>query len=633
MSNLDYIYDLEVYPNFFSAAFEHAASDRTWYFELSAERNDINEFVEFIYQLRNLNARMVGFNSIGFDYPIVHMIVINHCGGQITNQVIFNKCDAIINGGWDNRFAHVVWESDWIVEQVDLYKIHHFDNVSRATSLKVLEFNMRSHNIEDLPFPPGIDVPLHGFPIVRHYNKHDVSETKKFYFHSLDKIKMREELTEKYNKNFINHNDTKIGKDYFIMKLEERIPGSCYERGPDGKKPRQTVRASIPLAGVIFPYIKFEQPEFNRILNYFKSQNITETKGVFNKLHCTVDGFDYHFGVGGIHGSVDSQIVEADDEYMLLDVDVKSYYPNIAIKNRLYPEHLSEQFCDIYQDIYEQRLATLKKSIENALFKLALNGVFGDTNNKYSPFYDPAYTMAITINGQLLLCMLAEQLIKIDGSSVVQINTDGITVRVPRVNEQYVNSICQWWENFTCLELENVEYSRMFIRDCNNYIGEYTDGKLKRKGAYMSETVLDDPNTRELDWSKNHSAIVVAKATEAVLVRGEDVTTFIAGHNDYMDFMLRAKVPRSSRLVGVDHAGNDQPLQNITRYYVTHQGVELVKIMPPLSRKPDLWRRIGIDVGWKVAPCNNLSDVRLPINYDYYIEKANKLITKLQADN
>ena len=38
-----------------------------------------------------------------------------------------------------------------------LYEVitHHFDNKARATSLKVLEFNMRSDSIEDLPFKVG----------------------------------------------------------------------------------------------------------------------------------------------------------------------------------------------------------------------------------------------------------------------------------------------------------------------------------------------------------------------------------------------------------------------------------------------------------------------------------------------
>jgi len=49
------------------------------------------------------------------------------------------------------------------------------------------------------------------------------------------------------------------------------------------------------------------------------------------------------------------------------------------------------------------------------MLKLALNGTFGDSNNIYSVFYDPQFTMAITVNGQLMLCMLAERLMTIPG--------------------------------------------------------------------------------------------------------------------------------------------------------------------------------------------------------------------------
>ena len=62
---------------------------------------------------------------------------------------------------------------------------------------------------------------------------------------------------------------------------------------------------------------------------------------------------------------------------------------------------------------------------------------------------------------------------------------------------------------------------------------------------------------------------------------------------------------------------------------LTVDGVELVKIMPPLAKKPGVYRRIGIDVGWKVTPCNNIHDAIKPINYDYYIEKTNRLIVNL----
>ena len=37
------------------------------------------------------------------------------------------------------------------------------------------------------------------------------------------------------------------------------------------------------------PYVKFDQPGFTGVLNYLKSQVITETKGVFTKINCTLD--------------------------------------------------------------------------------------------------------------------------------------------------------------------------------------------------------------------------------------------------------------------------------------------------------------------------------------------------------
>lgn len=150
-------------------------------------------------------------------------------------------------------------------------------------------------------------------------------------------------------------------------------------------------------------------------------------------------------------------------------------YPNIAISNDVYPKHLSTEFCTIYQDVYEQRKSYKKGTVENLMLKLALNGVYGDSNNQYSPFFDPQYTMTITINGQLTLCLLAEKLMEIEGLKLIQINTDGITVRLPRSKREEYNSVCKSWEQQVKLQLEFVNYSKMFIRDCNNYISVYEE--------------------------------------------------------------------------------------------------------------------------------------------------------------
>lgn len=688
----DWIYDIETYPNVFTCVLANAKTKKVWQFEISDRKDDSDRFRKMLWYIKDNNGRMVGYNNLGFDYPVIHEFLINK---DSTYASLYAKAMEIIECPYEDRHSKMIFGNQILIPQLDLFKINHFDNVARSTSLKVLEFNMRASNIEDLPYVPGTVLKSDEIDNLISYNKWDVFQTYKFYLHNISAIKLREELSELYGRDFTNHNDTKIGKDYFIMRLEEAEPGICYDKRT--RKPRQTFRRSINLGDVIFDYIKFERPEFQAVVDWLRDQNIKETKGVFtdveehelgelakyaqltrkrkklsskptdakvkelktkrplswieevslksgkvsyywcwnvaDKLNTVVDGFRYDYGTGGIHGSIESQIVCSDDEYVIIDLDVASYYPNLAIMNKLYPEHLSELFCSIYKDVYVQRKGYGKNTPQNAVFKLALNGVYGDSNSKFSPFYDPKYTMGITVNGQLLLCILSEWLNKsVKDISVVQINTDGLTIRVPRTEIETCDKISRQWEELTGLELEKAEYSRMFIRDVNNYIAEYSNGKIKAKGCYEYTNRYMGQDVSEglsFDWHKNHSSVVVAMAAEAALTRGEDIDKFIRNHDNPFDFMIVAKVPRNSRLLIQDDYGNLTEIQGTSRVYVSNEGYALIKEMPPTPKKPDVVRHIGIGVGWKHKVCNDMKDFCGDINYDYYIEEARKIVDPL----
>lgn len=698
----DVVWDVETFPNVFTLAYCTTDKSEAGVFEISNRKNDIDKLWDFVIHCNKMKRRMVGFNNKGFDYPVLHWIM--HEGKKakkegkyfyIDANSIYRKAMSIINAPDDAKFGIVVPTSSEIVKQIDLYRIHHFDNSAKATSLKMLEFNMKSKNIEDLPFPVGKQLTSSEIDTLKKYNCHDVLETLKFYHETLLLIQMREELTKKFGIDFMNANDTKIGKDYFIAKIEEAAPGSCYEQLGGRRKMRQTHRRSgIKVKDIIFPYVTFERPEFQAIVEWFKAQTIKETKGVFTDilekdlgevakyaemvtkkqklkekptdaeiakfkednplcwveeielkaklpkkdgggfkkaywlnwnvaecLNVVVDGFRFDFGTGGIHGSIESRIVHTDEYKIIRDWDVASMYPNIAISNRVYPEHLGEVFCDIYEDVYNQRKSFAKGTPENAVMKLALNGVYGDSNNQYSVFYDPQYTMSITINGQLSLCMLAERLLKIEGVELIQVNTDGVTARIPRDKVEESDAVAKQWENDVKLQLELAEYSMMAIRDVNNYIAVYTNGKTKRKGAY---------EYAGLGWHQNHGGLVIPMAAEHALVYGGSVEEFIYDHSDKWDFMLRTKVPRSSRLV-LEVNGQELPQQNICRYYVSKAGGALVKIMPPLPNKEEE-RRIGIETGWAVKTCNNADSFEWDVDYSYYIEEARKLVDPLFAE-
>ncbi len=633
---------------------------------------------------------MVGYNNIGFDYPVLHDLIsvsdkaLTVSGKAVATRV-YKKAQSII--GSDDRFGHIITDKSQYVQQIDLYKIMHFDNPARATSLKALEFNMKADSIVDLPYDPHSDLTDDQIDVLLAYNMHDVKMTLLFYKECLSQINFREELSVKYNRNFLNHNDTKIGKDYFIMRLEEDLPGSCYRIGKKGERHlNQTKRDVINIKDCLFNYYDFKRPEFQLVLEWFGKQQLTETKGAlsdieehelgdlaayaemvtkrqkwFSKpsdavvkmfkeqhpmgwvsedvlkakkkgehqssywknwktatnLNVTINGFRFDFGTGGIHGSVESSIVREDDKYIIVDADVASMYPNIAIANRVFPEHLSDRFCDIYEDVYNQRKSYPKGSAENAMLKLALNGVYGDSNNQYSPFYDPKYTMTITINGQLSLCLLAERLMEIDGLSLVQINTDGVTVKMPRDKREQYDAVCEAWQKQVGLQLEYAEYSTMIIRDVNNYIAVYTNGKVKRKGAYQYE---------DLGWHQDQGGLVIPKAAEAAMLQGIPLDVYIKGHKNKYDFMLRVKVPRSSKLVMVMGDGTEVQQQNMCRFYACDAGGELIKVMPPLKEEAEP-RRISIGEGYGMWTCNDINDFTWKdVDYQYYIDAAQKLV-------
>ena len=140
-------------------------------------------------------------------------------------------------------------------------------------------------------------------------------------------------------------------------------------------------------------------------------------------------------------------------------------------------------------------------------------------------------------------------------------------------------------------------------------------GKIKRKGAYEYD----------LDWHQNGSALVVPKVAEKVLLEGAPIAETVRNWPDKFDFFQRVKVPRSSRL-----EGDGKQLPNMLRYYVSEGGVSLTKIMPPLAKKPDVWRRIGVESGWTVCPCNHIKDATLPVNFAYYINEVEKLTLSLK---
>jgi len=665
------VYDIETFPNAFTLSMKFLNNDICSVWEISQYRDDRRELMQWFQWLARTQTPMIGFNNINFDYPVIHALFHNP---DMTCAQLYEKAMQIINGGPDSRFEHVIWAGDRFAPQVDLFKIYHMDNKAKSTSLKALQINMRSPSVVDMPIAPGTPLTRQQIDeLLIPYNQHDVQETKRFAKYSAEAIRFRIDLVPQFGIDVMNWPDTKIGSKM----IEDRLgDGLCYDRSSGRRMMRQTPRARIALGDIIFPYVKFDHPEFNRVLEYLRQQVLTpaditedqttvQTKGVFTDLTATVGDMVFHFGTGGIHGSLSSKRVEATEEWLIRDIDVASLYPSIAIVNKLAPAHLGESFVSIYSQLPKERkkwqMEKGKKCIEANSLKLASNGVYGNSNNQYSVFYDPQFTLTITVNGQLMLCMLAERLLQVPTLQLVQINTDGITYFIHRDHEPAAATVCREWEKLTNLVLEDADYKRMWIRDVNNYIAEGMDGSLKLKGAYWTPDPLDYHHSVATSqppaWHKDLGNVISIRAAVAAMVHGVDPEAFIRLSTNPYDFMCRIKVGRSDSLL---HGG--QPVQKNSRYYISTDGADLIKHSPPAgpagtfkkangisdaeyqrvmtetggewdarvctknkSRYED--RETAIQAGYKVTLCNNVTCFTFDnVNYDWYVQEAKKLI-------
>jgi len=606
-----FIYDLETFPNIFTFDIKPVGEAHTTY-EISDRRNDIREILECMKWLKSIKAYLVGFNNLGFDYPIIHSLI----GGAFRYSELYDKCQAIIGSidGW----GHTVWENKHYVEQIDLYKIHHFDNKSKSTSLKILEFNMRLPKIQDLPYKPGTMLNHAQKDHLIPYNRHDVDCTEAFYLETVEAIQERVGLSKKYNKNVMNFNDGKIGKDYLISQIGDHL---CYKKIGKRRVPIQTKRPTIAFNDIIMDVIAFERPEFQEALEKMRAIVIpgNKLKGSV-KFSAVLDGFSFDFGSGGLHGSVDRQIFHTGNGYTVIDIDVEGYYPSLGIAQGFFPAHLGEAFVKAWADIKTERATHDKGTTGNKMMKLAGNSAYGDSNNEYSPLLDPQFTCSITINGQLLLCMLAEQMMKVPGLHMIQANTDGLTFYCPNEYIDHTREVCKWWEGLTGLVLEEAIYKSMYIRDVNNYLAITTDGKYKRKNCY----------NYKLEWHQDHSALVIPKIAEKVLVEGADPEKLIREWDDPYDFYYRAKVTGKSRLV-IESGYGDIEQQKVTRYYVAEEGYPLVKIMKPLAKSVDgKDRRFAIQAKKLVIIQNNVTEPPRP-NYSHYLEQIRKITEPLKV--
>lgn len=260
----------------------------------------------------------------------------------------------------------------------------------------------------------------------------------------------------------------------------------------------------------------------------------------------TVDiaGVEHSLGLGGIHGARDKFIYVCGNGYLLIHVDVASYYPSLMIYWNLLTRNARRP--ERFKEIYERRLQLKHegKKKEQAPLKIVINGTFGISKDPNNKAYDPRNANMICINGQLLLIDLIEKLEAVPSFELVQSNTDGLIIKIHKRDFAAVDDICYEWETRTKMNLEFDYIKQIWQGDVNNYMYVDYNGKTERKGAYVKEL---SPLDNDLP--------IINKAIVDYMLTGVTPAETIRNCTDYAMFQKVVKL--SSKYEYVEHNGHE----------------------------------------------------------------------------
>lgn len=621
------IYDIETLSNCFTYTAVNVDTGELYQYVIW---NGINQFHELMKHLSSLRGQ-IGFNNINFDYPVLHSMILN--------REFLRAHDAEFIARWIYKTAQrtittqfpQVRDNDVFIHQLDLFKIWHYDNVARMTSLKKLQIAMNSDNVMDMPIHHTEEInSREQIELILEYNLHDVEKTKEFYELSKDKIDLRRGLYQKYGLRCFSFSDTKIGEDLML-----KLYCEATKQDESVIRRKRTRRKKFKFKDCIPKYIKFETEEFKGLLEYLRGIEVDSLKGSF-KYSVDYNDFQFDYGTGGIHGSAKAGVYKTDNEGVIIDADVASLYPNLAITLGIYPKHLGKEFLEVYENgLLKPRLEAKKNGdkIMDAGFKLSLNSVYGKSNSEYSWLCDPLYTLKTTLGGQLALSMLVEMAtLRIPELQMIQINTDGLTVKIPEDKRKDYWEVCKEWESITGLTLEYASYTKMIIRDVNNYISVFKDGYVKRIGTFKLNSEMRDSG----EYHKSFSQGIVPIAVSEYFLNDVPVEKTVRECKDVFEFTKMANSVGKwwTETFEVDEEGNEInviPQQKNNRYILTNKGVRFRKSIYKIDKKTNEEKRTNIEYESDrfVTILNNYKGQtveELDINYDYYIEECYKII-------
>lgn len=591
---------------------------------------------------------------------------------EVNNKLISLQDDK--DALWNDPLLNVIRKYRLPYVTVDLFKVYALNsagvNVDKDTgerkkygkSLKQVSINLKWYNLLDFKLPPIDDeegdvyrkkdeykgmtneqlnhlftadfdrylMPKYIKPML-HYNKNDVFLVCEIARQKPDEIKLRYSLGHAFKLNLLCSARSNIA-DRLLYKFYSERSGLK----EDAFKNLRTQRTALSFNKIIFPHIKFRTPELQKLLDDMKNVIIYRTNKDSFVRDITFYGTTYTIATGGLHSQDRPDVLISTPKYTYRHFDINSFYPSVMVSYSIAPAHLNKAVfvkmvdyfrltrikCKHTKDEDGQIVAGVHNKLAAEALKIVINAIYGKFGFDSFFLYDRFAQMQVTINGQLMVMMVVEDL-ELAGIHVVSANTDGIIVKVPTNKETEFKTITDTWCDFNKLGADSEDYKLFVTMNINNYFDIQTNDAIEYKGAL-------DPKQYIKDLKKGYDMPIVATAVFEYFAHGTSVMETLCNHKDILDFCKTQNVGKQFEVVYekvVDGKRVEVRSQPHVRFYVSTRGVVIMK-EHKLTGK-----RSVLASGKPVQILNLLDDKDISernVNYAYYYEEAYKIINPIK---
>ena len=476
-----------------------------------------------------------------------------------------------------------------------------------------------------------------------YYNTNDVFIVCEIVRLYIDEIRLRYNISKSYEVDVMNSSRSDIANKLFI-KFYSEFSGLR----PEQWRNKHTDRTIMSFKRVIFDNVRFKTKKLQDFLERIKGISITSLgKDAFAES-ITINKLTYTMATGGLHsedpprelrssinyidgnsplkGSVWDSITE--DSYLYVHWDITSFYPSLMGMYRIAPEHLDAGvFSRLVLWLRDTRINAkhseeeiidgIPKDILAKALKIVINSIYGKMGQEKSDICDRLAVLKVTINGQLFILMLCEEL-ELNNIEVISANTDGIVVKLYKKDKEKFDEIANRWQADTKLSADSDEYKSYINRDINNYFAEDLKGKIEYKGDY-------NPNIYKEDLSKGYSMPIVTKAVINYFTKDIPILETLYNERDILSFCITQNIGRKFHIEYYIGSGKTV-MQRQIRYYASKSGGNLFKVDEEDHRN-------NLCDGYRVKVLNSLDDTPIDdrdIDYQYYYVQALKLIDPIK---